>query len=90
MLARLSSLLVLLSALAAGATPLVRDASPVTIPLTKMLNFTSGTTLVESDKARIQSMLATGQSANDKRNAGRAVVTAPATNRLVNYVASVS
>ena len=90
MLARLSGFLALLGALTATATPLVRDVSPVTIPLTKKLNFTGGGNLIESDKARIQSMIASGQSTDNKRNGARAVVTAPATNRLVNYVASVS
>ena len=90
MLARLSALLALLGALAAGATPLVRDSSPVTIPLTKRLNFTSGTTLVESDKARIQSMVAASQGADDEPGVTRAVVTVPVTNRVVSYVASVS
>ncbi|EPT02034.1 hypothetical protein FOMPIDRAFT_1119342 [Fomitopsis schrenkii] len=87
MIARLSIFLALLCVLAATATPLVWDASPVTIPLTKKLNFTSGVTLVQSDKARIQSIVTDGT--NDKSNAARAVVNTAATNRVVNYIANV-
>ncbi|KZT63622.1 hypothetical protein DAEQUDRAFT_733631 [Daedalea quercina L-15889] len=56
MLTHLSGLLALLYAFAATATPHVWDKPPATVAVTRKFNFTGGSTFVEMDRARVQSL----------------------------------
>ena len=87
MLTRLSGYLALVGALAVTASPVVQNKPVVSLEVVRLLNLTSGTTLVDIDRARAQSFKVAGRSR--KRNAARALFNTPVTNTGVSYTASV-
>ena len=98
MLFRLSGYLTLLGALAATATPLVRDKSPVSVPFTRTLNLTSGAKLVDMDRVRITNLMCgcNSRCSNDaktlvqsKLSAAATVFNTDATNGAVEYTMTV-
>ena len=99
MLSRLSGYLALLGALAATATPLVRDKSPVSVPFTRKFNFTSGSKLVEMDRVRITNLMCgcggrcssyAKSTAKQQLSAAATVFNTDATNGAVEYTVTVS
>ncbi|KAF9534255.1 aspartic peptidase A1 [Crepidotus variabilis] len=70
-------------ALVVSASPILVDKAPVNLDLTRRLNLTSTHNLVRHDRARAQQLKAS-------RGAGTGVISSPADNQAVTYVASVS
>ena len=98
MLFRLSGYLTLLGALAATATPLVRDKSPVSVPFTRTLNLTSGAKLVDMDRVRITNLMCGCNNrcrnnekalVQQKLSAAATVFNTDATNGAVQYTMTV-
>ena len=99
MMFRLSGYLTLLGALAATATPLVRDKSPVSVPFTRKLNLTSGAKLADMDRVRITNLMCgcNNRCSSDakalvqtKLSAAATVFNTDATNGAVEYTMTVS
>ncbi|KAJ7489133.1 aspartic peptidase A1 [Mycena latifolia] len=81
-----SSLLsTLFLALAAVAKPVVVDSSFITLPISKRVNFTGTSTLVERDLARARHLRARAEA----KLSGRVVVNEPVDNQAVTYVAAI-
>ncbi|KAH9921806.1 acid protease [Fomitopsis serialis] len=98
MLSRLSGYLALLGALAATATPLVRDKSPVSVPFTRKFTFTNGSTVPDMDRVRITNLMCgcNNRCSNDaktlvkeKLSAAATVFNTDATNGAVEYTMTV-
>lgn len=65
----------------------VRNKSPVTLPFARRLNFTGTGKLLEIDQARARALKSRVKGTHGK--AARAIIDAPASNGVVDYVATV-
>ncbi|PCH36920.1 acid protease [Wolfiporia cocos MD-104 SS10] len=91
MLASLS--VVLLGALSVSASPaVVRNTSPISLPIARRLNLAQGASIKEYDNARIQAMFTQPTRKNTRRSAAAAVLPrfdVSVTNGAVEYTATV-
>jgi len=83
MLLALTLLPAIFLALPANAGPVILRGNPISLPLSRHLNFTGTKNIVQSDLARIRNLR------TPSHNAARAVIGEPVTNRHVSYTASV-
>jgi len=82
----------LLLAFSVAANPVVINRSPVTLPISRRVNFTSIHNLVRHDQARAKALKAKGaaKAAGVSLNFhSDAVISSPADNQAVTYVATV-
>jgi cathepsin E len=79
----------LLLALAVAANPVIVQRSLITLPFSKQVNLTNIPNLVRRDQARAKALKATGQAKAGIPLKSDAVISSPATNEAVSYIASV-
>jgi len=75
----------LLAVAVATATPVVVNKSRITLPISRRFNFTGTTTILQRDQTRAAALRAKYEPSTDKR----AVISSPADNVAVVYIASV-
>ncbi|KAJ7593274.1 aspartic peptidase A1 [Mycena floridula] len=78
-------LAILALAVVAHGNPVVRNRSPITLPISRRFNFTGSSTILQRDQARAASLRARAGSASNKR----AVISSPADNQAVTYISSI-
>ncbi|KAI0819363.1 acid protease [Trametes gibbosa] len=71
-----------------GSALVVRDASPITLPIARRLNVTGAANLVKLDQARAKTLKARPK-AGAERSPRATIFDAPVTNQAVDYVATV-
>ena len=90
-----ASLLVTLTLLLAltgnvAANPVIVSRSPVTLPLSRILNLTSIHNLLRHDQERAKALKSRGSSSKTgKDHDARAVINEPVDNQAVAYIASI-
>ena len=72
-----------------AANPVIVSRSPVTLPLSRILNLTSTHNLLRHDQARAKALKSRGSSKKGKDHDARAVVNEPIDNQGFTYVASI-